>query len=192
MDDRTYKLLVRIAVVMGLAWVGWTVYDGFFAHTEPHAQQFNAADRFFQDGLYEDALAEYQQILIADRDNLRALGGKAQTLMQLGRNAEALDLLDQLIVRKPEFAPAYVSRGILKDRMGDYQGALEDYDRSLSLDAEVAEGPGLLTRFLRNQADKPPTVADRAQYIREQLAKPESERLLRIPKEDAKQRSYKM
>ena len=192
MDDRTYKILVRIAVIMGLAWVGWTIYDGFFAHTQPYAQQFNAADRFFQDGLYEDALTEYQQILIADRDNLRARGGKAQALMQLGRDAEALDLLDQLIARRPEFAPAYVSRGILKDRMGDYEGALADYDRSLSLDAEVAEGPGLLTRFLRNQAEKPPTVEDRARYLREQLAKPDSERLLRIPEEDAKQRTYKM
>ncbi len=177
---------------MGLAWVGWTVYDGFFAHTEPYAQQFNAADRFFQDGLYEDALAEYQAVLSMERDNLRALGGKAQALMQLGRDAEALDLLNQLIARKPEFAPAYVSRGILRDRMGDYEGALADYDASLSLDAEVAEGPGLLTRFLRNQADRPPTVADRARYLREQLAKPESERLLRVPEEDAKQRSYKM
>ncbi len=192
MDDRTYKILVRIAVIMGLAWVGWTIYDGFFAHTQPYAQQFNAADRFFQDGLYEDALTEYRQILILDRDNLRALGGKAQALMQLGRDAEARDLLDQLIARRPEFAPAYVSRGILKDRMGDYEGALADYDRSLSLDAEVAEGPGLLTRFLRNQAEKPPTVADRARYLREQLAKPDSERLLRIPEEDAKQRTYKM
>ena len=114
MDDRSYRFLVRVAVVMGLAWVGWTVYDGFFAHTEPYAQQFNAADRFFQDGHYEEALAEYQAVLINDRDNLRALGGKAQALMQLGRNAEALDLLNQLIARKPEFAPAYVSRGILR------------------------------------------------------------------------------
>ena len=112
--------------------------------------------------------------------------------MQMRRHAEALDLLDQLIAREPEYAPAYVSRGILKDRMGDYEGALADYERSLSLDAEVAEGPGLLTRFLRNQAEKPPTVADRAGYLRAQLAKPESERLLRMPDEDARQRSYEM
>lgn len=192
MDDKTYKFLVRTAIVMGLAWVGWTIYDGFFTSTEPHSSEFSAAARYFKDGLYDEALTEYQEILSSDRDNIRALGGKAQALMQMRRHAEALALLDQLLAREPEYAPAYVSRGILKDRMGDYEGALADYERSLSLDAEVAEGPGLLTRFLRNQAEKPPTVADRAGYLREQLAKPESERVLRMPEEDVKQRSYEM
>ena len=192
MDDKTYRFLVRTAIVMGLAWIGWTVYDGLFTGTQPYGRQLSAGDRYFSDGLYDEALTEYQEVLTADRGNIRALGGKAQALMQLGRHAEALDLLDQLVGRKPDFSPAYVSRGILKDRMGDHEGALADYERSLSLDAKVAEGPGLLTRFLRNQAQKPPSVADRARYVRQQLAKPESERLLRLPEVDAKQRTYEM
>ncbi|MCP4699686.1 MAG: hypothetical protein GY862_22975, partial [Gammaproteobacteria bacterium] len=47
-------------------------------------------------------------------------------------------------------------------------------------------------RFLRNQAEKPPTIADRARYLRKQQAKPAAERLLRQPDEDKKQRPYKM
>ena len=87
---------------------------------------------------------------------------------------------------------SYANRGILKDRMGDYSGALADYERSLELEPEVGEGPGFITRFLRNQAEKPPAVDERAAYLREQLAKPESERVLRRPEQDAEQRPYKL
>ena len=61
---------------------------------------------------------------------------------------------------------------------------------ALELDPELAEGPSWLTRFLRNQADAPPTIADRARYLRAELAKPESERVLRVPEHDAQQRPY--
>ena len=87
---------------------------------------------------------------------------------------------------------AYANRGILKDRMGDYPGALADYRESLRLNPDVKEGPGLLTRFLRNQAERPPSVADRADYLAVQLALPQEQRVLRLPEEDARQRAYSM
>ena len=87
---------------------------------------------------------------------------------------------------------AHANRGILRDRMGDHLGALEDYETAMRLEPEVAEGPGFLTRFLRNQAEPPPSVADRARYIREQLARPAAERLLKFPQEDEKQRAHRL
>ena len=68
---------------------------------------------------------------------------------------------------------------------------MSDYSRALELDPEIASGPHWLTRFLRNQAEAPPTIADRAQYLRAELAKPAAERLLRQPEDDAAQRPYK-
>jgi hypothetical protein len=62
--------------------------------------------------------------------------------------------------------------------------------RALELDPELAEGPHWLTRFLRNQPEAPPTIADRARYLRAELAKPEAERVLRVPQIDAQQRPY--
>ncbi len=89
------------------------------------------------------------------------------------------------------YAQAYADRGILNDRAGQYEAALHDYRKALKLNPELAEGPGWLWRFLRNIPDRPPTIADRADYLEEQLKKPESERLLRVPELDAKQRMYK-
>ena len=53
------------------------------------------------------------------------------------------------------------------------------------------QGPHWLTRFLRKQPEKPPTVKERLAYLEAELAKPEEERLLRIPEVDEAQRSYK-
>ena len=75
--------------------------------------------------------------------------------------------------------------------MGHYSEAIADYEKAVQLDPEMVEGPNWLTRFLRLQPEKPPTIADRAAYLRQELAKPESERLLRVPEVDEQQRSYK-
>jgi hypothetical protein len=45
---------------------------------------------------------------------------------------------------------------------------------------------------MRNIDEKPPTIKDRAEYLEAELAKPESERLLKVPSEDEKQRMYKI
>jgi hypothetical protein len=44
---------------------------------------------------------------------------------------------------------------------------------------------------MRNVDEKPPTIADRAKYIEEELKKPPEERLLRVPEVDEEQRMYK-
>ena len=76
--------------------------------------------------------------------------------------------------------------------MGDHRKALADYKKAIELDEEILEGPGWLWRFMRNIDEKPPTIKDRADYLEAELAKPESERLLKVPSEDEKQRMYKI
>jgi tetratricopeptide (TPR) repeat protein len=192
MADSTYKNLMRVAITLTVLWVGWSVYDGFIKDATPDSQELAAAFRYLEDGQYQDALDVYQSLLKQNSGNTYALRGKAQALLQLGKFDEALSAYDESIYRQPDMGVTYANRGILKDRMGDYEGALADYRKALALEPEVAEGPGFMTRFLRNQAEKPPTVADRANYLEEQLAKPESQRLLQVPEMDSKQRSYKM
>ena len=75
--------------------------------------------------------------------------------------------------------------------MGLHEEALAAYRKALELQPELAEGPNWLTRFFRLQPEKPPTIAERARYLAEQLSKPSEERRLRWPEKDAEQRSYK-
>src|SRR5690606_14528018 len=103
---------------------------------------------------------------------------------------QALAVYDEAIARAPDFAGTYANRGILLDTMGRHEEALVDYTKALQLDPSIADGPNWLTRFLRKQAETPPTVADRAAYLRAELAKPEDERLLVVPEIDRQQRPY--
>jgi tetratricopeptide (TPR) repeat protein len=207
MDKALYRFLMAVAILLTVAWLGWSAYESFFTKLAPGDQAYMAGNRAFEDGRYQEALKEYQQAMTdwrtlpaderpADRasepEHVFALRGRAASLMMLERYPEALDAYDHAIELVPEFAAPSATRGILHDRIGNYPQALSDYERSLSLEPELAEGPNWLTRFLRLQPEPPPTVADRAVYLKEQLAKPEGERLLRVPEQDAQQRPYKM
>ncbi len=191
MDDRLYRFLKVTAITMAFVWLGWAVFDSFFKGKEPGEHAYHSANKLFEDGHYQRALQAYDEALQNRPDDIHALRGRARTLMQLGRSKDALADFDLAIEWEPDFAGTYANRGILYDRMGQYKKAIADYERAVQLDPEVAEGPHWLTRFLRLQPEKPPTVADRARYLRAELAKPESERILRQPELDSAQRSYK-
>ena len=191
MNDPVYKILKYVAITFGVLWLGWTLYDGVMREKVPGEKAYEAANRYFEDGYYDRALEEYDTALSEAPNLLPALRGKARSLMQLGENQDALYLFSEAIKRDPTFAPTYANRGILYDRMGEYQKAIADYDKAVSLDAEKVEGPNWLTRFLRLETGNVPSVAARSRYLKEQLAKPESERVLRIPEIDAEQRPHK-
>ncbi len=185
MDERLYRFMKYTAVTMALAWIGWTIYDTFFARVEPGEYAYHAASNHFADRRYDRALVEYDKALQENPGYTPALRGRAETLIMLGREAEAITVYDQLIALQPDNAGHYANRGIARDRLDQYEQALADYATALALDPKVGEGPGWLTRFLRNQPEKLPGIADRARYLQEQLALPPSERVLRVPELDA-------
>lgn len=190
-SEDLYRFLKGTAITLAVVWVGWSISDSFFSGRNPGDNAYHEANTLFEDGYYHRALDKYEDALRLAPNHIHARRGRARALLQLGRLAEALQEFDAVIAMEPEFAAAYANRAILHDRMGNYPQAIEDYQRALVLDPELARGPHWLTRFLRLQVEKPPTIADRARYLRDQLALPESERLLRVPEVDAKQRSYK-
>ncbi|MDH3689006.1 MAG: tetratricopeptide repeat protein [Gammaproteobacteria bacterium] len=191
MDETVYRFLKYTAIALVVAWVGWSLYDSFMRDTEPGDRAFHSAERLFEDRAYQRALEQYQRALQESPDHIHALRGYARTMMMLGENDEALRAFNDAIELEPDFGGTFANRGILYDRMGDYKLAIQDYEHSLELDQDIAKGPHWLTRFLRLQPEKPPGIAERAAYLRAELAKPEGERLLRVPELDEQQRSYK-
>ena len=199
--DRLTRALTATAIVMVVAFVGWAVYDKFFGGVAPGDMAYHAGNRAFEDGRYQRAAEEYRAALQENPDHIHALRGLARSVHLGGQHDEALVLYDEAIARTPgqpqdegertALAANYANRGILLDTMGRHEEALADYTRALELDPEIAKGPHWLTRFLRNQPEAPPTIAERAAYLRAELAKPEAERVLRMPDVDAQQRPYK-
>ena len=189
-SDPLTRALKAVAVALAVLFLGWAVYDRFFAAVAPGDMAYFAGNRAFEDGDYGRAESNYRAALAAAPEHLFALRGLAQSLHQQGRYDEALAVYDEALARAPEFGATYANRGILLDTMGRHEQALADYTRALELDPKLAEGPSWLTRFLRNQPAPPPTIADRAAYLRAELAKPEAERVLRLPEVDQRQRPY--
>lgn len=195
------QLLKWVAISLFVAFVAWAVAEKFFISSEPGDLAYHAANNLFEDGHYERAAAEYRKALSEDPHHLFALRGLARSLHLAGKHDEALSLYDEAIAAVPDvpeddgeraaLAASHANRGILLDTMGSHEAALEDYEIALDLDPEIADGPNWLTRFLRNQAEAPPTIADRARYLRAEFQKPASERVLRDPDTDAAQRPYK-
>ena len=191
MDPRLFQFLKYTAISFAVLWLAWGIYDGFLSGREPGDTSYHAANKLFEDASYDRAMAAYDEALLENPHHIHAIRGKARSLMQLGQLSDALVMFDEAIAMEPEFGGSYANRGILHDRMGNHELALQDYVRALELDPEIAEGPHWLTRFLRNQPERPPGIAERAAYLVAELAKPEAERVLIIPEIDAEQRSYK-
>ena len=191
MDEKTNRILVRLAIVLGLVMLGVIAWQTFVIGRPPGDTAYLEGDQLFEDGLYERALAKYDDALRQDPDHFHALRARARALMELGRHREALREYALAISRDPEFASLYANRGILYDRMGRYEEAAADYEKALALDPELDKGLHWMTRFLRNQPEGQPTIRDRARYIRAELAKPADQRVLTVPELDQEQRSYK-
>ncbi len=189
MDDRTYKFLRNVAISLTLLWIGWWAYDSLLKDA-PGDKAYLAGNNLFKDAYYERALASYQDALAEAPDHLPAMRGAANSLIQLGRYDEALATINEAIAYDPQFPGHYATRGILNDRMGRYEEAIQDYETALALDPELADGMHWLQRLLYNVQENPPTIADRLRYLREQMALPEDQRLLRLPDVDSAQRPY--
>lgn len=157
----------------------------------PGENKNRVAHSLLEKGDLDEALKTFDESLSLNPDLKDSYRGKGITLMQMKRFDESRMAFDKAIELDGSFALAFANRGVLNDRIGRYEDAVKDYQKALELDPKLAKGPGWLDRFLRNIRKKPSTIADRAKYLEEELMKPESERILRIPELDAQERMYK-
>jgi len=192
MESIQYKVLLKIALSLTIAWVAWSLYDGALKEKADGESHYHAANKYFEDGMFEDALNSYHKTIAENPQFIHASRGAARSLMMLERYEQALHAFNNVIKKEPEFSASYANRGILHDRMHNYTAAITDYEKAIQLNPKIAEGPSWLTRFLRNQAKKPSTILDRMKYLQAELSKPENKRVLQLPEKDDEQRPYKL
>jgi len=156
------------------------------------------------DGLYDQAMEEFNKALEESPDHRGALMGRALIYIQTERYEDAIGELGYLIERlqitlesEPDdrtgqgvLAAAFANRGIVQDRRGLYEEALADYIAALRTDPGAIEGPDIFQKILLG-GDQISTVRDRAEYLHQQLQLPENERLLSLPELDEQQFMYK-
>jgi len=184
-----YNVLKWVAICGGVLWIGFEFYR-HFAGMAPGDVSFVDGNNLFKDGQYERAAEYFKDTLEKNPRHSSALRGLANSNVQLKRYDDALSAIERAIQITPEFGGNYAIRGIIYDRSGRHKLAMADYEKALKLEPDVAEGMHWLDRLLYNVQEKPPTVADRLEYLKKQFALPESERVLHVPEVDEAQRPY--
>lgn len=195
------RFVVLMAILTVGTFVGWDILSDF-VDREPGDYDTQMGGQRLVDGLYDEAMVYFDAALAEEPDHRGALMGRALVYIRTERYEEAVAELDYLIAYlgrtlEPDdmtgrgvLAAAYANRGIVLDRRGEYEAALESYIAALNTDEETVSGPGVVHKILY-ASDYPSTVRDRARYIYEQLQLPAEERLMRVPEIDDAQRMYK-
>lgn len=106
-------------------------------------------------GDYEKALSYIDTAIEMDSVNTRNLFNKSEYLDHMGRSKEAIAVMDEYINREPRNYYGYYHRGWIKDHTKDYDGALEDYTTSITLEPDYAYNYMIRGRlyYLRNEKD---------------------------------------
>ncbi|MBT7475987.1 MAG: tetratricopeptide repeat protein [Nitrospina sp.] len=161
-----YRGIRYFAIGLIFLSLAWALYKGAGPQTHPGGPAFSRAVGLYTDGEYAEALRDYETSIREYPDFIHAQRGRARTLMQLGRDKEALEAFNEVLKRDPDSAVSFANRGILQDRMGLYPQAIADYDRAIKMDPRLGEGLDWFTRLLQNRNEKPQTLKDRLQPLR--------------------------
>jgi tetratricopeptide (TPR) repeat protein len=92
------------------------------------ARPFHERGRLYRGaGFFSDAIEDFAEALRIEPDNYWVLVDYGQTLMDINRKQEALEVLERAIKIAPDIFMAYVYSAAIKDEFGDYTGAEHDY-----------------------------------------------------------------
>ena len=95
----------------------------------------------------------YENILSVDKKNFDALFFLAVILINFKNYKKAKDLLEQVVLIKPNFADAYNNIGICLEKLNDLDGAIKNYNLAINNRPNFAEAHnniGVVFQKLRN------------------------------------------
>ena len=164
--DKMYRVIRFCGIGMIFLSLSWAV----FKSSTPSQQRpsFTKAIGLYTDGKFEEALKFYNTAVLENPNFIHAKRGRARTLMQLGKDQQALDAFNEVLSLDPNSAVSFANRGILEDRMGLYDLAIEDYGKAIKMDPQLGKGLDWFTRFLQNRKEEGQNLSERLKSLRSQ------------------------
>jgi predicted TPR repeat methyltransferase len=102
-----------------------------------------------QDARFEEARVVYNEILVVDPSNPRALHFSGVLAHQLGRSSEAVELIQKSLALVPAVADWHSNLGIVLQESGHLDDAIAAYQRAIALDPDHANAYSNLGVLLR-------------------------------------------
>ena len=102
-------------------------------------QSLRSGNRHFQQGKYEEAIADYNEAIRINPESAEAYYNRGTTKDMLGRHEEAIEDYKEASRVNPQFAQAYYNRGNAKDALGRHEEAIEDYDEAIRINSQYAQ-----------------------------------------------------
>jgi tetratricopeptide (TPR) repeat protein len=117
--------------------------------------------KFYEAGEYQMALDRLAVLQGALGQDLSVLNLRGAILTKLGQYQEAREIFDAILATDPNYFPAAFNLGEVQFIAGDYQGALENFQRIRRRDPrnELVRFKVLLCHLLLNQDDQAQKIA---------------------------------
>jgi tetratricopeptide (TPR) repeat protein len=98
----------------------------------------NRARALSRIGKIKLALVDFKALTIQSPQNASFIADYAVALHLDDQNEQAALLFEQALALEPTNPYRYASRAYFKDRTGDFEGAIQDYEKAIELDPEDA------------------------------------------------------
>ena len=119
----------------------------------PLLAALRAAERAYLMDKSQDALAAFDRALSLDGTSVRAIHGKAMTLVKLGKAREALSLLKDAIRLNPSYHKTHATLADLMIRLEQPREAIESMRRELEINPKQPERQATLAKLLLKEGD---------------------------------------
>ena len=163
-SDKVYRVILILGIVLIFLSLSWTIFkSSTLSESRPY---FAKALNLYTDGKFQEALDNYEIAISEHPEFVHAKRGRARSLMQLGRDQQALKAFNEVLSLDPNSAVSIANRGILQDRMGLYAKAIQDYERAMEMDPKLGEELDWFTRFLQNRKKRKQTIPDRIKTLK--------------------------
>lgn len=93
---------------------------------------------YYEDGNYDEALAQINLALNMDSTNLDNMAHRANIFYEMGDTKKAISEWDHVLAIQPEYAFGYYRRGWYKELSGDLEGAIEDLSMAIVLQPDFS------------------------------------------------------
>jgi Flp pilus assembly protein TadD len=105
----------------------------------PYYVAFLGGEKFYRDGEYDKAIAEYSRCISLKADYAEAYASRGNAYRKKGDVSRAIEDYSRAIRLKSTFAEVYNYRGFLYAQGGDYRRAIEDYTQAIRYKGDYAD-----------------------------------------------------